>query len=504
MIFRKGWPLVIPLLFVSLITDAQPIRFSEFYDSNSGAGLLEAAVVLDNGHIMAAGSNLNFANESLSDAHHVVIDEEGVLVSEVAITFPGMTFNTQSLIRTTSGGIFTTGHHCDYTVESLGYCDFYFSRLDETGDTLFTRIIERPDTSDLLLNMVETRPNKIMLIGWTYDDTTDTDADILLITVDTLGNELNRVVYGGNHTDFVRSGAVVNGSGDVLLTGFTESFPNPSVGRTWIVRTDSVGNVHEHITFAGLAGNNSSGQEISALADGSFILSGAHTGSGGTKGLLMKLDANASSIWQKSVTRGTEGQAFWAARELADGSFVATGPTNVTNDGSQAGWLAKMDAFGDSIWTRVYNPSIGTDYLRNMMVMDNGDIVMVGFGRGANSTTQDGWILRVDSMGCEVENCFITGVEDELSIKNDELRIWPNPATTTFNVQVNVIGAKDMEVVIHDLMRKEVWRTAFPGLSFQGGELFGIDVSGWPNGIYMITVQDNNGHRFSERLVVQH
>ena len=43
-----------------------------------------------------------------------------------------------------------------------------------------------------------------------------------------------------------------------------------------------------------------------------------------------------------------------------------------------------------------------------------------------------------------------------------------------------------------------------PNPSFSGGELLRIDVSGWADGIYIVTVADDDGNRYSERLVVQH
>ena len=73
------------------------------------------------------------------------------------------------------------------------------AKLDETGDTLFTNVFERPDTSDFMLDIVQTRPNKLLLMGWTYNDTVQVSsaAQLLFITTDTLGNKLNEVVWGG-------------------------------------------------------------------------------------------------------------------------------------------------------------------------------------------------------------------------------------------------------------------------------------------------------------------
>lgn len=482
------------LLLQTMIGFCQSIRFTEFYDVHSGADVIDGVIESEDNNIIVAGTSLNLTdNINNYDAFQILVNQFGAVINSERITRQGHSYSHKNVINSKfSDAIFACGHHCDYTIESSGYCDFYFSKLDNTGDTIFTKIIERPDTTDRLLSMVETRPNTILLMGWTYNDTTSVNSDVFLVAVDTLGNVLNRTVYGGTGTDFVRSGVIINEAGETLLTGFTESFPSPSIGRTWTVRTDSVGNVIEHRTYSGFAGNNSSGQQISSLSDGSFLIVGAHT-SGSTKALLLKVDENGESIWQKSITRGTEGQAFWGGGELSDGSLVASGPTNVTNDGSQAGWLAKMSSIGDTLWTRVYNPSNGTDYLRNMMVMDNGDIVMVGFGRGENSTSQDGWILRVDSMGCVVEDCHLVGIEESSTVENG-FSVYPNPVNDLLNIETKQGRIKQVDIY-----------NAFGALVHSetgSAQQKRIEVSGFVAGVYLLMVETDQGVS-STKLVLE-
>ena len=196
-ILMKGWLIVIPLL-INNMAYAQ-IRFSEFYDINQGSDALVSVAETADGNLIAVGSSLNLTdNVNHYDAPHVVTDETGLLINSVRLTQPEHSYKTNAVINSRySDALYASGYMCDYTVESPGYCDFLFLRLNQLGDTVFTKLIERPDTSDILLDMVETRPNRILLIGWTYDDTTNADADLLFITVDTLGNEVNRVIYGG-------------------------------------------------------------------------------------------------------------------------------------------------------------------------------------------------------------------------------------------------------------------------------------------------------------------
>ncbi|MDB4656077.1 T9SS type A sorting domain-containing protein [Flavobacteriales bacterium] len=488
-----------PFLFLVLLPallQAQSIRYSNFYELNNGAGGFVDGALLDDGRLIAVGSVLNLSdNVNFYNGFHAIVDANGDELATQGFNPIGKNFNTRSVLKTDSpNALFSAGYFCDFTVTSPGYCDFYFSRLDmESGDTLFTRIIERKDTSDVLLSMVETRPNKIMLIGWTYNDTTDANADLLFITVDTLGNELNRVVYGGGGTDFIRPAVIADEDGDVLMTGFTRSYPSVNSGRTWVIRTDSIGNVEWHQTYSGFVGGNSGGGGITNLLDGNFMVAGSYISSSITNGYLMKIAPDGNMIWQKSIGIGDEGQSFWAVKELPDGTLVATGPTNVTGDGSQAGWLVKTDEIGDTLWTRTYNPSSSTDYLRNMLVMPNGDIVMVGFGRGENSSTQDGWILRVDSMGCEIENCFSVGIEEEQ--KETGLSVYPNPVTDVLRVRFADNSVHSLvAITITDLLGRVVLRSSEKGNT-------ALDVSALKRGIYMLRTTDESGRMATVKFV---
>ncbi len=486
------------LIFTKCQVQAQPIRFSEHYDLNNGAGGFLSGIHLGNDTLLVVGYSLNLStNSGYDEGHHIVIGSEGELIHEHQLSAQQISYKTNNIIRSSySDAIFSAGSHCDYNVPSPGYCDFYFARLDETGDTLFTKVLARPDTSDLLLSMVETRPNKIMLIGWTYDDTTDTNADILLITVDTLGNEVNRVVYGGGGTDYIHSGIVINEDGEVLMTGYTASFAG-SDNDTWLIKTDSIGNVIWHQTYNHLSSSGGdAASSVSRSNDGNFFLAGGaeNSSSGNSDGVLMKITPDGDPVWTKKYIPNSGSQSFWSVQVLPNGDIVAVGQTTNTDDGSQAGWLVKTDANGDTLWTRTYNPSDATDLLRNMLVMPNGDIVMVGFGRGENSTTQDGWILRVDSMGCLVEGCFSVGIDDR-TIDDERFAIFPNPAENI----LNIVSEQAMEEVrLYDMQGRTV--SSFILLRQQTLEL---DVSGLNAGLFILEVLDTEGIRNVRKVIVE-
>lgn len=194
----------------SITVLGQSIRFSEFYDNNNGTGLIESIVLLQNGNMLGVGSNLNPDNGFNQDGLHVLINEDGSLIQDHVFSFPNKTFNVQQVIKDESTeSLYSAGYFCEFDIESPSYCDFYFSKLTSTGDTVFTKFYKRKDTCDLLLDMVQTQQNKIMLIGWSCNDTTENNPDLMFITVDTMGNEVNRVIWGGSGIDYVHSGISV-------------------------------------------------------------------------------------------------------------------------------------------------------------------------------------------------------------------------------------------------------------------------------------------------------
>lgn len=489
--------LCLMLFMQGLFGYSQTVRFSKHYDYDNGAGGLLNIVASEDGFI-AQGTN--FKN-GVRQSYTIKTDSDGQLLTEHAVFDSQTGYESFGLLRLSSGGLVSAGSLCDYSVPSPGYCDFYFARLDETGDTLFTKVISRPDTSDLLLSMVQTRPNKIMLIGWTYNDTTDANADILLITVDTLGNEVNRVVYGGGGTDYLRAGRVIDMAGHTFITGYTASF-NGSDNDTWLVKTDSIGNVIWHMTYNHLSQSGAdAGSALIKVNDNEFLLAGSFEQSGGeSDNYVLMVDSLGAEQWTKRYEIPLN-QGFWWGEMTEDGNLLFVGQTTNTNDGSQAGWLVKADANGDTLWTRTYNPSDATDLLRNMLLMPNGDIVMVGFGRGENSTTQDGWILRVDSMGCLEENCFTVGISPPASPQG-RVAIYPNPARDVVRVSFQIPMVSIQSVSVIDMLGREIIE---PTLFTSGRQVDkSVDVRGWPDGVYLITIRDEDGNRYTERLVVQH
>ena len=118
---------------------------------------------------------------------------------------------------------------------------------------------------------------------------------------------------------------------------------------------------------------------------------------------------------------------------------------------------------------------------------------MVGSGRPEGQTNQDGWILRVDSMGCVVENCHLVGI-DELEEGQLLVEAYPNPANEFVNIELRQgqINRVDLYNAIGVLVYSET------GSAQQKR----IEVSGFVAGVYLLMLETDQGIS-STKLVLE-
>ncbi|MFZ5551666.1 MAG: T9SS type A sorting domain-containing protein, partial [Bacteroidota bacterium] len=109
------------------------------------------------------------------------------------------------------------------------------------------------------------------------------------------------------------------------------------------------------------------------------------------------------------------------------------------------------------------------------------------------SNTEDGWLIRTDSMGCLIPNCF-TEVEELLNI-DVGLLIYPNPNDGKFvveieNIEAAVVGGRrqeEMRVLILDIFGRVVYEKIVNSNS----QKFEIDISENASGIYFVNICSN-------------
>jgi len=195
----------------------------------------------------------------------------------------------------------------------------------------------------------------------------------------------------------------------------------------------------------------------SETSDSGFIVSGSMDFGAGyeDQAFLAKLSSSGDTVWQKMYGSQKMELLGSTAIELKDGSFVVSG-TRRDSANHDIGWLLKVSSLGDSIWSRMFRTesSVQAHYFYDLEQTWDKGFVLIG---SAFDSTQDAWLVKVDSMGCLVAGCDTMGnsiISLNFPPNQYSIKVSPNPFkySTTLEVQYDFIKPNNqIELVIYDI-----------------------------------------------------
>lgn len=203
-------------------------------------------------------------------------------------------------------------------------------------------------------------------------------------------------IYSKNSLDHGRYAqkAVDNGyiiTGRTLVEGDTD-FDG------WIIKTDFQGNVLWDKTYGDYYVDEL--EVIRTTSDNAYLAIGTSTMFGNSgEGWMLKVDDNGETLWNKGFHSplSTGWDFLYDVIEIEDNSYVAVGFANST---STQGWIIKVDKFGNEIWNHEYGDQYW-ERLFSVKQTDDGGFIAVGDKhiQYENVIGHDGWLVKFDSEG---------------------------------------------------------------------------------------------------------
>ncbi|MCW5907217.1 MAG: T9SS type A sorting domain-containing protein [Chitinophagales bacterium] len=445
---------------------------------------------------MAVDATLPYANAMLLN-----MDKTGV-VKAIKENSTGLEYGIflNNLIVTNQEGLAFTGYVID-TVPTL-----ILARFSPITDSLVILRYTTPNTYVYLGNALIQADDNHFYIAGIKTDNQPVNGNVCLVKIDTAGNRIWEKFYNEYKLDDARS-IIQLSNGNLLIGAFRSdnNFQTQQHANTWLLEVDTGGNIVRQwfdpndstYVAEGLRQTQDGGVIYGAQKKKQQSVNDVYKSS-----TIVKLDSNFNKQWMyDSDTLSPTG--FTDIEILPDGSYIACGTKNY-----RYAWIVKLSATGQKLWSREYVgiPDWGSqNFLTDIDVLPDGSLIAVGQCQLSGATPpQVGWFLKLDSNGCEIENCLV-GIEEPAPLSVGEgsgVRLFPNPTSSsvTVSLEYEMLNAV---LKVYDVTGKAVKEFQVSSLpAGHAGLQFTIDISDLSKGLYVITAE-KQGKFARAKLVVE-
>ncbi len=276
--------------------------------------------------------------------------------------------------------------------------------------------------------------NSSKYIAGVRTDGLTNNANVVLIKIDASGNRIWEKYYDQHKLDLAKSIIqLINGN---LMLGAVRNDVNQTneKANTWLLEVDTGGNVVRQWFDP----NDSTyvAEGLRQTQDGGFIYGAQKKylqtiNSVYKVATIVKTDNNFNKQWVFTDGSYNTETAIVDLEELPDGSFIGCGnkPFYYTDSSVVSGWVVKLNSNGQVIWNRIYRSVIGSqtlNLLTDIDVLPDGGFIAVGQCQQSGATPpQVGWFLKLDSNGCEVENCILNIDDRQQTQDIRQIQVYP-------------------------------------------------------------------------------
>jgi hypothetical protein len=270
-----------------------------------------------------------------------------------------------------------------------GNRDVYVIRTNGSGDTLWTRAFGGSGI-DCGNSVVPVADGGCLVAAWTMSFGSG-PSDMYVIRLDPAGETLWTRVYGGSQYDYAHPACQCR-DGSFIIAGWTNSFGAGSYDM-YVVKVNPSGDTVWTRTYGGTQEDYALG--VAATADSGCVIAGFSSsfGVGGYDVYLVRIDASGDTLWTRTYGSSSSDWGYSIAPTTDGGYISAAGRA-----GSSQAWLLKTDAFGDTSWTRTFGGSGQEEGLAVAQTTDGG-YVMSGFTTSLGAGGQDYYLVKTDPEG---------------------------------------------------------------------------------------------------------
>jgi len=288
------------------------------------------------------------------------------------------------IIHANGGGCFIGGR----TDQSI-----YLLRLNNNGDTLFTKIYSAPYSSANA--MCQTYDGKYAICGSTYNGS---KYFVDLVKLDTLGEIEWSNKYGqvGSTTSDMGVALIQTPDSGFFIAGTTNSFGGNR--GAYLIKTNSSGALLWSKKYN--SGDALLDVYAACLAPGGgcyLLATSILISTGYSHILLIRTNSVGDTLWTKQF----EGPYYDYARSVVstnDGGAIVGGHCKFSIGLDYDAFLFKVDSAGNQVWGKTYSTS-ENEILSSVKKVSTGELVFTGTYNNVSTSDDDYLIVKTDSAG---------------------------------------------------------------------------------------------------------
>jgi hypothetical protein len=326
--------------------------------------------------------------------------------------------------------------------------DMYMAILNKsTLDTIALKTYGLTNKYDGFFKPIATSDGGFFTSGWDFDLPSTQKQAVVLFKCDSNLHQQFYKLYPPTPGGFYYGGGVLETPDHgFLITGLQES-SGGDYRDAMLLKIDSLGNLNWKKMY--LHNGDTTNRELASIvrqADGTYLTVGQQIinplfGPTRESSWVAGIDANGNMLWWKAYAEN-ERSGWEKVVPSNDGNFYACGYERDFADSDlylQYATISKLSPQGDLIWHRRYTVQpAGKHYdaFYNLISTSDGGILCNGTTYQNDTTRQNAWVVKLDSLGCLTPGCNLHVGVVELPVGDaTPFVISPNPNDGHFEIR---------------------------------------------------------------------
>ena len=218
---------------------------------------------------------------------------------------------------------------------------------------------------------------------------------VLLVTSFAPAQQRWAKTYGGTSNDAGNS-VQQTADGGYIVAGYTNSFGQGG-DDVYLIKTNAAGDTAWTRTCGG-AGNDE-GYSVQQTSDGGYVVAGTTLsfGAGFRDVYLIKMNASGDTVWTRTYG-GANDEHGYSVQQTSDGGYVIAGGTDSHGAGGYDVYLVKTKSNGDTLWTRTYGGT-GDDEGRSVRQTSDGGYIVAGYTKSFDAGSDELYLIKTNASG---------------------------------------------------------------------------------------------------------